>query len=304
MESTAAIAEQPVWTDALAEIGLQEDGPAPAPDLALFFASPEHTNIDALVTEVYRRSAASVLVGCTGQGVISTDREVEGKPALSLLNLMLPGAVLHPRHVEHEDVTPLHTAADWRQWAGLAPEQVNAWLLLVDPFTFDPEQLIAGLTAAYPDATIIGGLASGSPRARGTALFLNGEVFGSGAIVMALGGAYTIQTVVAQGAAPIGEPWTITDVDENILRTIGNRPALDVLRETLAGLSEGMQRRVSRNLLVGLAMNEYKDHFEQGDFLIRNLMGADPSSGALAIGALPQVGQTIQFQVRDADAAD
>src|SRR5205823_5882443 len=167
----------------------------------------------------------------------------------------------------------------------LVPEQVNAWLLLVDPFTFDPEQLIAGLTAAYPSATIIGGLASGSPRDRGTHLFLNGQVFTSGAIVMALGGAYTVQTVVAQGAAPIGEPWTITDVDENILRTIGNRPALDVLRETIEGLSEGMRRRASRNLLVGLAMNEYKDHFEQGDFLIRNLMGADPSNGSLAIGA-------------------
>src|SRR5439155_12625724 len=111
-------------------------------------------------------------------------------------------------------------------------------------------------------------------------------------------------TVVAQGVAPIGEPWTITDVDQNILRTIGNRPALDVLRETLQGLSDDLRRRASNNLLVGLAMNEYKDHFEQGDFLIRNLLGADPSSGALAIGALPQVGQTIQFQVRDADAAD
>jgi small ligand-binding sensory domain FIST len=51
-------------------------------------------------------------------------------------------------------------------------------------------------------------------------------------------------------------------------------------------------------------MDEYRDRFEQGDFLIRNLMGVDPDSGSVAIGALPEVGQTIQFQVRDATAAD
>jgi small ligand-binding sensory domain FIST len=304
MESTAALAEHHDWSEALAEIGLGEDGPSPAPDLALLFASPDHRDLDQVADQVYRRSAASVLIGCTGQGVVSTDREVEGKPALSLLSLMLPGAVLEPRHLEYDDLASLHSPSDWRTWARLTPDQVNAWIVLADPFTFDTEILISGLTAAYPDATIIGGLASGSPRERGTTLFLNGEAFTSGAIALAVGGAYTIQTIVAQGAAPIGEPWTITGVEQNVLRTIGNRPALDVLRETLSELSEPMRRRASQNLLVGLAMNEYKDHFEQGDFLIRNLMGADPSNGALAIGALPQVGQTIQFQVRDAAAAD
>jgi small ligand-binding sensory domain FIST len=51
-------------------------------------------------------------------------------------------------------------------------------------------------------------------------------------------------------------------------------------------------------------MDEYRDEFKRGDFLIRNFMGVDPSSGALAIGASPHVGQTLQFQVRDARAAD
>src|SRR5687767_7902609 len=99
MESSAALAEHPVWTEALKEIGLLEEGPALAPDLAMLFASPEHADVEGLVAQVYQRSAASVLVGCSGGGVVGTDREVEGKPALSLLNLMLPGAQLHPRHV-------------------------------------------------------------------------------------------------------------------------------------------------------------------------------------------------------------
>ena len=37
-----------------------------------------------------------------------------------------------------------------------------------------------------------------------------------------------------------------------------------------------------------------------GDFLIRNVLGADPQSGALAIGERLRRGQTVQFHVRDA----
>lgn len=303
MSSTAAIESNPQWADALTAIGLDEGSPAPAPDLALFFASPDYADLEGLAAQAYRRTAASVLMGCTG-GVIGPDREVEDEPAVSLLNMMLPGAELHPKHVENDDLADLRSPDDWRDWLGLSADRVNAWVVLTDPFTFDPERLIEGLSAAYPGRPILGGLASAGSQQRGTMLFLNGEAYTGGAVILALGGSYTIQAVVAQGATPIGEPWAITGVERNVLRTIGNRPALEVLRDTLNALSDDMRRRAARNLLVGLAIDEYKDTFEQGDFLIRNLLGADPASGALAIGAVPQVGQTIQFQVRDATAAD
>lgn len=304
MQSIAAVHQDPDWAEALRGVGLDESGPAPAPDLALFFASPEYSELDRLVAEAYRRTGASVLIGCSGQGVVGPSREVEGEPAVSLLNLMLPGAELHPKHVENEELGALRNPEAWQAWLGLPPRWVNALIVLADPFTFDPEALIAGLTAAYPEATILGGLASGEAGTRGTALFVNGEVYTSGAVVLAVGGAYTVQAVVAQGAAPIGDPWTITGVERNILHTIGNRPALQVLEETLSGLSPEVRDRAVHNLLVGLAMDERRDTFQQGDFLIRNLLGGDRQSGALAINALPESGQTIQFQIRDAEAAD
>ena len=89
-----------------------------------------------------------------------------------------------------------------------------------------------------------------------------------------------------------------------MLRTIGTRPAVDVLRETLDSLGEETRERAERNLLVGLAMDEYRHEYGRGDYLIRNIMGFDRQSGAIAINAHPRVGQTIQFQFRDAEAAD
>jgi small ligand-binding sensory domain FIST len=129
-------------------------------------------------------------------------------------------------------------------------------------------------------------------------------VASDGAVAVALGGAYTVRTIVSQGAEPISEPWTITGADGHFIHSIGQRPAFEVLVNTLRSLPVEDQQRARRNLLIGLAMDEYRDEFRRGDFLIRNLVGADPKTGVLAVGAHPRVGQTIQFQLRDARAAD
>ena len=54
---------------------------------------------------------------------------------------------------------------------------------------------------------------------------------------------------------------------------------------------------------IGIAIDEHRSRFERGDFLVRNLVGADQKAGAIAIGDLVQEGQTVQFQLRDARSA-
>ena len=243
-------------------------------------------------------------MGCSGRGVISAGKEIEGEPALALLALSLPGAELTAVHLNQEDLERCRTPQDWHRLTGVAPGGTSAWLLFADPFTMDAEALVDGLSAGYPGTPLVGGLASGDPRLRGTHLFLNGEVYDHGAVALALGGPYTVRTIVSQGAAPIGETWTITGARGHIIETIAQRPAYQVLVDTLRALPAEMQQRAQRNLLVGLAMDERRSEFRRGDFLIRNLTGIDPERGTLAVGALPRVGQTLQFQLRDPDAAD
>jgi small ligand-binding sensory domain FIST len=177
-------------------------------------------------------------------------------------------------------------------------------LVLADPFSTDVAELVGALERDYPGVPIMGGLATGDASVRQTFLFCDERVVSEGAVVVGLGGAACVRPVVSQGCEPIGDPWTITDAERNIVKTIGGRPAYQVLVDTVQRLDRDKQQRVNGNLLVGLAMDEYRDEFKRGDFLIRNLMGVDQSSGAIAIAALAQVGQTIQFQIRDARAAD
>ncbi len=304
MNAASGISQRADWRDALAE-ALAQTGPLRGgeADLLFLFASAAYAgDFDQLLAEAAAATRARVLIGCSGQGVIGLAREIEDEPALSLLALRLPGAVLRPAHITQADLERYQRPEQWNTLTGI-PQSVNALLLFADPFTLDAERLLAVLSHAYPGIPLVGGMASGDQDRRQTHLFLNGDVYDHGAVALALGGAYMVRTIVSQGATPIGEPWIITGAEGQVIHTIARRPAYEVLVETLRELPAEMQARARGNLLVGLAMDEYQQEFRRGDFLIRNLLGVDRDSGALVVSALPGVGQTVQFQIRDAAAA-
>jgi small ligand-binding sensory domain FIST len=307
-QAQAAVAQDGDWERALEAVLEQTAGVAEHAggiDLAFLFASASYgDDLHALVRRARSATGAGVLIGCSGQGIIGPSREIEGEPAIALLSLSLPGAELHGIRLTQSAIEQRLRPGEWHEATGVGPLAARAWFVFADPFTINPEALVAGLSAGYPGLPLIGGLASGVQRVPRTLVFLDDEVYRDGAVAVALGGAYTVRTVVSQGAEPISEPWTITAVDGQRIQSIAQRPALDVLVQSVRGLPPESRQRAERNLLIGLAMDEYRDEFGRGDFLIRNLAGADPKTGQVAIGALPRVGQTIQFQLRDAEAAD
>jgi small ligand-binding sensory domain FIST len=167
----------------------------------------------------------------------------------------------------------------------------------------DCEGWLESWSNAYSGLPVLGGLASGNLMDQSTQLYLNGEVFEEGMVGVSIGGAVKPAGIIAQGCTPIGDTWTITRSERNIIHEIGNRPAYELLAKTFNELAPKEQEMAQGNLFIGLVIDEYLDEFQRGDFLIRNLLGADPRSGAIAVGALARAGQTIQFQRRDATAA-
>jgi small ligand-binding sensory domain FIST len=185
---------------------------------------------------------------------------------------------------------------------GITPDQTNGWLVFADPFHMDAEAWLRSWDEAYRPLPVVGGLASSDYSDQRTQVYLNGDVFDEGGVAVAVGGDIALASVISQGCTPIGDTWTITRAEQNFIHEIGNRPAYEVLAETFGQLSPEKQRKARGNLFVGLVTNEYLDEFHRGDFLIRNLIGADPKSGTIAVGAFPRAGQTMQFQHRDAAA--
>jgi len=113
-----------------------------------------------------------------------------------------------------------------------------------------------------------------------------------------------IRAVVSQGCRPIGKPLTITRAERNFAHELAGQPAMDRLQEIVQTASDADRQLMRDGLHLGLVVDEHRLDFDRGDFLVRNLLGVDQSTGSLAISEQVDVGQTVQFQVRDADAAD
>lgn len=300
----AAIADGRDWRAAL-DRALDRIAIESAPDLVLLFASADYApEFRALVGETQRRTGARTLAGCSGSGVVGAGYEIEGRPGLSLLALWCPDAALHSVRL-HQEMLPLpEESAQLPALADLPPEDVRAWFVFADPYRMDVQVAVTGLSELYPGVPVVGGMASAHANQRRTWIFFDDHVYDEGGIAIALTGPYHVLPVIAQGCDPIGEPWTITGTNRNTLTTISNRPALDVMQATIASLPPAERERTEQSLVVGFAADEYKDEFTRGDFLVRGVLGVDQENGTITVGDLPRIGQTVQFQVRDATAAD
>jgi small ligand-binding sensory domain FIST len=274
------------------------------PSLGLVFMAPKFFSEARQVLEILRVHAqVPLLAGCSSQGLIVGEQELEQNAGLSLTLYALPGVDLRGFHFTQEQVEEANGPGYWPLETELEPGQTNGWLVFIDPFHLDSETWLRTWNEAYAPLPVLGGLASGDFTEQRTQVYLNGEVFEEGGVAISFGGDVKLAAVTSQGCTPIGETWTLTKVEQNIIHEIGNRPAYQVLAETYNALSPEDQKTARGNLFIGLVVDEYLDEFHRGDFLIRNLLMADPQSGSIAVGALPRAGQTIQFQRRSASAA-
>jgi small ligand-binding sensory domain FIST len=273
-----------------------------APDLIVAFVSSHHAaGFERVPRLIAAELGSGLLVGCSAGGVIGGGREIEQRPGVSLTAAVLPGVTIHPFLLQTESLpNPTADAARWQALVGVDASSAPHFIILPDPYTFDAESLVRGLDRAYPTGSKIGGIASGGHEPGGNALFLGNAIVRAGAVGVALSGDIAIDTIVAQGCRPIGEPMFVTSCERNIIRALDGRPPLDVLRDLHDRLDERDRLLARHSLFLGIVMNEDRQEYRQGDFLIRNLLGIDPESGALAVGALLDENAVVQFHLRDA----
>jgi len=301
MRFEAAISEHPLATHATGEVvGEALEAVGEAPDLAVLFVTAPHAGLVAEIAETVRTVLAPrTLLGATAVSVVGGPREVEEAPAVSLW-AGRTGPV-EPVRLETQRLnggwalTGLPSASDPRP---------RVLLLLTDPFSFPADGFLERLAQKAPGTTVIGGMASAARAPGGNRLVLDDAVHDSGAVGVLLDPATVTATVVSQGCRPVGQAYVVTRAEDNVIHDLAGVPALDRLRELVAGLEPAERSLVEQGLHVGRVVDEQQPEFGRGDFLIRNLMGADAEAGAIAIGDVAEVGTTVQFQVRDADSAD
>ena len=266
---------------------IRDDLGRPA-QIAVAFVSPDYIPHLPEFIETLRVDGRILnIAGCTSIGRIVDRHEVEKGPGCSILALCCD--IGDPVILKGQDPTC--------DFPGPRP---HASILLANPFCFETDEWLRQWNREYPGMAAVGGLASGGDESD-LAVFLNDRLVD--AVCLPLSGRSTILPLVSQGCRPIGEPLTVTRAEHNIVYALGGQPAYEVLETAFESLSDSEKSVAKGNLFAGLAGTEYLDDFKPGDFLIRNIIGADPGSGAVVIGGIPRTGQTLQYQLRDRDIA-
>jgi len=296
-DSTRAVDE--VCTRALAEL-------QGTPDLALAFFSAHHADeADAIAQALQQRLSPRCLMGCSGEAIVGNDQEIEHNPAVSLWLARWSQPVdMEPFHLILEQTSDGVSILGWPDGLMTANPDNSAILLLADPFTFPIDVFLEQMNEDHPKLRVMGGMASGGHGPGESRLLQKDQSPIEGAVGVLLQGPLQVRSIVSQGCRPIGQHMVITKGRENIIEELGGQPPLVRLQQLWKELSPRDQQLFQQGLHIGRVINEYKAEFQRGDFLVRNVLGLDRETGALAMTDRVRVGQTIQFHVRDAETAD
>ena len=271
-------------------------------DLAVVFATAEYQeDFGELFHTIHEISGCDHLVGCSGMSVLTSAGEFEGESAVAVLVLRSDDVSATPFLVSSDDSAKIGAAIRER----ISPELQENSLLVVLPDLrcVSPEALVHQVGEDGNRLPIVGGAASGSSDGQNIYGWHDQEVAESGVAGMLLSGAFHTEIGVAQGCDPIGQPLEITRSERNVIYEIDGNPALDALQGGLESLTAEELRQSGRVVFIGLAMDRENPAPRRGDFLVRNLVGYDKESGAIAVSEDVSAGQFIQFHLRNSFAA-
>ncbi|HEX3977888.1 MAG TPA: FIST N-terminal domain-containing protein [Solirubrobacteraceae bacterium] len=268
-------------------------------DLALVFASGAHlADPEEMLAAIHAELAPAALVGCGAGGVLGHGRELEGGTGVAVWAAALQRGEARAFHVtvrREEDVGVLDGMPEIGTDAAV--------IMLSDPYSFPTDAVLDGIADAAPGVPVLGGLSSGRSPMGDAALFADGRVVHEGAVGLCLNGVELLPCV-SQGAAPLGREMTVTAAEGNVIYELAGRPAVQAIEQAVGELPPDERALVAAGLLIGIVIDGGKPEYEQGDFLVRGVTGADPALGAITVGAVVTPGQVVRLHARDARSAD
>lgn len=277
-----------------------------APTFALIFASRyQPTAFEAMAGRVAATLGIDAVTGMSSTGIIGGRTTIEDRPGMSALVGAFDGvearAFAAPPHA-----VPLDDGEALDEWTAAlvrAGPDHRGMIVFADPSTLTVSRLAPALDRAGSGRPLLGAL-TGSPEAvkkeiEPALLCARGQAQRGGVVGLSLSGAIGMDTVLAQGCRPVGPPMVVTRSHRNLIRELGGRPAIEAVQAVAHTFSPVERRLLGGGLYIGVAVDEYRERFGRGDFIVRRVLGGHGASGSIAIDEPIRPGRTVQVHLLD-----
>tara|TARA_Y100001978_G_scaffold198778_1_gene211799 strand:+ start:1660 stop:2940 length:1281 start_codon:yes stop_codon:yes gene_type:complete len=292
----------------------------PNADIAILLISSNFaSDYPRLLPLLKRKLKYKILIGSGVGGVIGSNKdnlfeENFNIPSLSVTLLKLPDANIVPFHIpEDANIDMDNPGKVWKDCFKNIKDAKNSMtfcsaMMFVDPSMTITNELISSFDFSFPKSNLIGGIATYHPFSYGS-LFLDDKLC-RGAIGFVINGEWRIETLVTKGVKPLGPILEVHSVQKNILYKVKENNKLvspiEFLQQLIGDLSVGELNLLQKSLFLGVENKNMKITSQgkllyDGTFVVRDLLGIDPTNGALAITDVLTVGQKVQFHSRDTE---
>ena len=256
----------------------------------LYTAESFAPHLEEIAAVLRERTGVSDWVSAAGYGVIASGEEHYGESGAAALVIDLPRDGYRLFAGGRDAGTSLATReSEWIAQAGMPLALAH-----VDPRHPEAMEAVEGL-ASGTGSFVVGGLTAAS----GQITHRAGEATGCLSGVALSPAALEIATALSQGCTPLGPARTVTRGRDNLLFELDGRPALDAFVEDIGEELACDLRRVGGLVFAAIPV----EGSDTADYTVRNLVGIDPTSKAIAIAdAVPEGGKVL-FCRRDRDSA-
>lgn len=278
------------WSDLVAECLAGLDASA-TPNLGFIYITEALApNLDDILARLRAVTPITEWVGSVGLGICAGGHEYFEQPAMAILFGDLPTQsfrILRTITTENDARLPEHD--DW-----LDGDRPPFAILHADTNNDLSPRLVEGL-AETTSGFLVGGLTTSTYRDHQIA----GGPTGGGVSGVLFSPDVEVATALSQGCSPIGEIHTITKASDNILVSLDGRSAFEVFGEEIGEVLLADLNRAAGYIHAALPVAGS----DTGDYVVRNLVGADRDRGLVAIAAEVEAGDRVLFVRRDPQSA-
>jgi len=315
--SFTALSNDPSLDKAVEEVCLKLKN-SPIADIAIVLISSNFaSDYPRLLPLLKRKLKFKILIGSGVGGVIglsknNTLEENFNVPSLSITLLRLPNANIIPFHIpEDANIDMDDPSSVWKNCI----KDINSMnscsaIMFVDSSMVIVDELISSFDFSFPKSNLLGGIASYHPFSYGS-IFYQDKLCG-GAAGFLINGEWGIDTLVTKGVKPVGPILEVHSVQKNIIYKVKENNKLvspvEFLQQLIGELSLKERDLLQQSLFLGVENKNMKITSKgkllyDGTFVVRDLLGIDPTNGALAIRDTLTTGQKVQFHSRDIETS-